>query len=75
MLKPIWVKKTVTAQRVMQRIAKVMGKAKSLGLYHQDNPAVWNGNLEFHFGDPFKINKVQHHPACLIKCFQLFINC
>ena len=36
-LKPIWVKKTVTAQRVMQRIAKIMGKAKSLGLYHQDN--------------------------------------
>ena len=31
-LKPIWVKKTVTAQRVMQRIAKVMGKGKSLGL-------------------------------------------
>ena len=37
-LKPIWVKKTVTAQRVMQRIAKVIGKGKSLGLYHQDNP-------------------------------------
>ena len=57
-LKPIWVKKTVTAQRVMQRIAKVMGKGKSLGLYHKDNPAIWKGNLEFHFGDPFKINTV-----------------
>ena len=34
-LKPIWIKKTVTAQRVMQRIAKVIGMAKSLKLYHK----------------------------------------
>ena len=71
-LKPIWVKKTVTAQRVMQRIAKIMGKAKSLGLYHQDNPAIWNGNLEFHFGDPFKINTVHHHPAMPYKILPAF---
>ena len=71
-LKPIWVKKTVTAQRVMQRIAKVMGKGKSLGLYHKDNPAIWKGNLEFHFGDPFKINTVQHHPAMPYKILPAF---
>ena len=71
-LKPIWVKKTVTAQRVMQRIAKVMGKGKSLGLYHKDNPAIWKGNLEFHFGDPFKINKVRHHPAMPYKLLPTF---
>ena len=71
-LKPIWVKKTVTAQRVMQRIAKVMGKGKSLGLYHKDNPAIWKGNLEFHFGDPFKINTVRHHPAMPYKILPAF---
>ena len=62
-LKPIWIKKTVTAQRVMQRIARVIGMAKSLGLYHKDNPAIWKGNLEFNLSDPIKINKVRHHPA------------
>ena len=49
-----------------------MGKAKSLGLYHQDNPAIWNGNLEFHFGDPFKINTVRYHPAMPYKVLPAF---
>ncbi len=71
-LKPIWVKITPTAQRIMQRISKVMGKAKSLGLYHKDNPAIWKGNLEFHFGDPFKINIVRHHPAMPYKMLPAF---
>ncbi len=71
-LKPIWINKTVTAQRVMQRIAKVIGMAKSLGLYHKDNPAVWKGNLEFNLGDPFKINKVRHHPAMPYKMLPAF---
>jgi len=71
-LKPIWIKKTVTAQRVMQRIAKVIGMAKSLGLYHKDNPAIWKGNLEFNLSDPIKINKVRHHPAMPYKMLPAF---
>ena len=71
-LKPIWIKKTVTAQRVMQRIAKVIGMAKSLKLYHKDNPAVWKGNLEFNLSDPFKISTVRHHPAMPYKILPTF---
>ena len=71
-LKPIWIKKTVTAQRVMQRIARVIGMAKSLGLYHKDNPAIWKGNLEFNLSDPIKINKVRHHPAMPYKMLPAF---
>ena len=32
----------------------------------------WKGNLEFHFGDPFKINTVRHHRAVPYKILPAF---
>lgn len=64
-LKPLWVTKTETAQRVMQRIRSVLDAAKALGYRKADsaNPATWAGNLDKLLAKPTKIKKVQHHPA------------
>ena len=72
-LKPIWVKKTVTAQRVMQRIAKVMGKGKSLGGCIIKTTLLFGKEFRISFfGDPFKINTVRHHPAMPYKILPTF---
>jgi integrase len=45
-LKPLWNTQPVLAQRLRQRIERVMDWAKAKRLYHGDNPAAWEGNLQ-----------------------------
>ena len=44
-LTPIWTSKHETARRVQQRIFKILGAARVMGLRAGDNPPQWSGNL------------------------------
>ena len=60
-LNPIWMTKKETARRVMQRINFIMRWAKAMKYRAGDNPAAWEGNLEFIL--PKQGQEVSHHPA------------
>lgn len=61
-LKPIWLEKTETASRVMNRIAKVLGYCHVKGYRPEYNPASWVNNLEHVFARPSVIKKVKRQP-------------
>lgn len=60
-LTPIWMTKHETARRVQQRIFKILGAARVMGLRSGDNPAQWSGNLEHIL--PARPVPVRHHSA------------
>ncbi len=60
-LTPIWTSKHETARRVQQRIFKILGAARVMGLRSGDNPAQWSGNLEHIL--PARPVPVRHHRA------------
>ena len=62
-VEPIWHTKTVTADRVRNRIERVLAFAKVQGYRSGDNPAAWTGNLEHALPAPGAIAKVAHHAA------------
>jgi len=45
-LKPIWEKKSETAQRLRGRIERILDHAKARGLRSGENPARWRGHLD-----------------------------
>lgn len=60
-LKPIWLTKIETAQRVRQRIEQVFYWAKAMGYCEGENPATLKGNLEYLLPKQKKV--VTHHRA------------
>ena len=61
-LTPIWNATPTTADRVRNRIERVLDWAKAKGFREGDNPAAWKGNLEHAlFTKPEK--KQRHHEA------------
>lgn len=62
-LKPIWVVKTVTANRVRQRIEAVLDYATARGLRVGGNPARWRGHLDHLLPKPGSVRDVQHLTA------------
>lgn len=46
-LEPHWAERHITAKRLRARIAAVLDVAKAKGYRTGDNPAAWNGNLEY----------------------------
>jgi len=63
-LRPIWEKKTTTASRLRGRIETVLDYAKvALRLRNGDNPARWEGNLEYSLPNTSKVATVGNHPA------------
>lgn len=62
-LQSIWLTKTETARRVRQRMEAVFAWATVSGHRSGDNPARWDGGLEFVLARPTKVRKVVHHPA------------
>ena len=63
LLLPIWSSKTETARRLQQRLFRIFGFAKVKKWYGRDNPALWRGGLQEIMPDPYKIQKVTHHPS------------
>ena len=60
-LEDIWSSKNVTARRVRGRVERVLDYAKVQGYRTGDNPAAWDGNLEFSL--PAVTRKPKHHLA------------
>ena len=61
-LKPIWIKKAVTATRVRGRIEKILDAATARGLRTGENPARWRGHLNNLLSKPQKLQR-GHHAA------------
>jgi integrase len=61
-LKPIWHEKTVTAQRVRNRMERVIDFAIAAKYRSNPNPAKW-AVLQHLLPAPEKIARAQHHPA------------
>lgn len=70
-LRPIWDKKNVSANRLRGRIERVMDYAKSMGYRSGDNPASMKGNLEYSLSK--KAKKTQHQPSLYWKELPVFI--
>jgi integrase len=62
-LMPIWTEKNETAGRVRGRIEKILDWARVKGHRSGDNPARWEGHLEFLLAKRSKVRKARHHPA------------
>ena len=62
-LEAIWHTRTDTANRVRQRIEKILDWAAARGLREGENPARWRGGLQNALPAKSKLAKVQHHPA------------
>jgi integrase len=64
-LEPIWVrdKKIVTADRIRNRMERVLDFAKSRGYRDGDNPARWKGLLKYQLPLPSKAHTVEHFSA------------
>ena len=58
-----WAQKTETASRVRGRIASILDWSTVKGFRQGDNPARWNGNLEYLFPERSAVAAVRHHPA------------
>jgi integrase len=62
-IEPLWKHKTETANRVRQRIERILDWAKSRRLREGDNPARWRGHLEHILPNRSVARRVRHHPA------------
>lgn len=63
LLRPIWVEKAETANRLRGRIQTVLDWAKVQGFRSGDNPAIWQGHLDKILPARSKVSKIVHHPA------------
>ena len=62
-IEPIWSSKNETANRVRQRIEKVLEWAAVKNYRSRDNPAQWRGHLDHLLPKPGKVKKVKHFQA------------
>ena len=62
-LTPIWKRINTTATRVQNRMENILDYARFMGYRSGDNPARWDGMLEYALEDPAKVHSVEHFPA------------
>lgn len=62
-LEPIWLTRTVTAERTRSRIERILDWAKVRGFRTGDNPAKWRGHLDQLLPKPSKVRVVKRHAA------------
>lgn len=62
-LRPLWGAKQETAEKLRERIERVLDSAKVEGLRTGENPAAWRGNLEHVLHKPNPLDRTTHHPA------------
>jgi len=62
-LEPIWTSKTETASRVRGRIENILDWGKVNGYRDGENPARWDGHLDYLLPKRSKVHKEKHHPA------------
>lgn len=62
-IEPIWHKMPETANRLRNRIEKVLDWAKARHYRDGENPATWKGNIEHILAAPDDIKEDEHYPA------------
>lgn len=62
-LEPIWSSKAETAQRLRQRVERVLSWATARGYRSGENPARWRGHLDMTLPARAKVRRVKHHAA------------
>lgn len=62
-IKPIWYKKTVTANAVRNRIERTLSFAKARGFRSGENPAMWRDNIEHLLPKKKRVHTKQHFAA------------
>jgi integrase len=62
-LRPLWGVKQETAEKLRERIERVLDSAKVEGLRSGENPAAWRGNLEHVLHKPDRLTNTGNHPA------------
>ena len=71
-LRPIWLEKPETAQRMRGRIERVLDAARAAGHITGENPARWRGHLEAILPRVAKGAR-EHHPAMLYTDLPAFV--
>jgi len=62
-LRPIWGDKQETAEKLRERVERVLDAAKVERLRAGENPARWKGNLEHVLHKPDQLSRTTHHAA------------
>lgn len=62
-LRPMWDRTPTTAARVRGRIELILDWATVSGFRQGENPARWDGHLEFILPAARKLQPIKHHPA------------
>lgn len=62
-LRPLWATKRETANRLRERIERVLDAAKVRGLRSGENPARWRGHLSLLLAKRTRETRSQHHAA------------
>lgn len=62
-LRPLWGVKQETAEKLRERIERVLDSAMVEGLRAGENPAAWKGNLEHVLHKPDALTNTNNHPA------------
>jgi hypothetical protein len=72
-LRPIWHRKPVMANRLRARIAQILDWAKTRGFREGDNPARWQGHLSNLLPAIQKFRQVKHHSSLPYKQISFFV--
>lgn len=72
-LRPLWGVKQETAEKLRERIERVLDSAKVEGMRTGENPAVWKGNLEHVLHKPDAMTNGGNHPALPYKDMPAFM--
>jgi integrase len=72
-VEPLWTKKTITAERLLGRMERVLDWAATRGARAGENPARWRGHIENVLPNPSKLATVKHHSALPHDAIPLFI--
>lgn len=62
-LKPIWRKKTATADKLRRKLNEVFDYAITMGYREGANPAGWSGRLKMSLPSVSQVSGVRHYPA------------
>jgi integrase len=63
LLRPLWGEKQETAEKLRERLERVLDAARVEGLRQGENPAAWRGNLEHVLHKPDALTRTTHHAA------------
>lgn len=73
-LRPLWGERQETAEKLRERLERVLDSARVEGLRTGENPARWKGNLEHVLHKPDALTRTTHHAAMPHATVAAFMN-